>query len=176
MPAIIVLCVSTFLGIILSSIVNSVIDFYFYAVWAGSLFSLFCVFILNAYKVKKLQLRSVTQAYQGAIAFLLTFSFLSSVPLTIDRSLSVWMLSNINNTQIANMKITAPILQENSKAFFFGSDLEIQRRVAEQKRLGNVQVDTDGTIELSAKGKFQVLFNKLVGKLFFLNQRYPDGI
>jgi hypothetical protein len=170
-----VIFISSLVGVLISSFVNFFLDFYFYAVWVGSIFSVFSVIFFGSFVLRRIKLGKATQMYQGCIAFLLTFSFLSSVPLTIDRSLSVWILSYTSNAGAENTALTKAEIHDRSAKFFFGSNVETLRRLDEQERLGNILIGPNGSVQITSKGSFQAYINRIISKVFFLNSRYADG-
>ena len=107
-----------------------------------------------------------------AISFLMTFSFLSTIPLTIDRSYSVWLLKNVADAESSNKDLSYMALIEKSETFFSQSNGQLTRRIREQERIGNIKVASSGTIELSQRGRFVVKLNELIGIVFGLDPRY----
>ena len=100
-----------------------------------------------------------------ATLFLLTFG-----PLNVDRSFSVWMLRNVSEQD----GIPTPALKEQSSTFFNPSSGEIERRIDEQRNLGNVQIQDD-VVQLTSRGAILVRVNELMARFFGLNPNYALG-
>ena len=93
-----------------------------------------------------------------ATLFLLTFG-----PLNVDRSFSVWMLRNVSEQD----GIPTPALKEQASTFFNPSSGEIERRIDEQRNLGNVQIQDD-VVQLTSRGAILVRVNELMLSLIHI--------
>ena len=100
-----------------------------------------------------------------ATLFLLTFG-----PLNVDRSFSVWMLRNVSEQD----GIPTPALKEQASTFFNPSSGEIERRIDEQRNLGNVQIQDD-VVQLTSRGAILVRVNEVMARFFGLNPNYALG-
>ena len=100
-----------------------------------------------------------------ATLFLLTFG-----PLNVDRSFSVWMLRNVSEED----GIPTPELKEQASTFFSPSSGEIERRIDEQRNLGNVQIQDD-VVQLTSRGAILVRVNEVMARFFGLNPNYALG-
>jgi hypothetical protein len=107
------------------------------------------------------------------ISTLFSFSFLTTVPLNIDRSFSVWMLTNIDDAQNRGISVDSEHLNTIISDFFSPGGGEINRRVQEQISLGNLKVE-NGEIVLTSRGENQVKLNRFFAKLFFTNEKYTE--
>jgi hypothetical protein len=105
-----------------------------------------------------------------AVATLLTFSFLSAVPLNVDRSFSVWTINHMYNF---DKPIDKSDLLKKGENFFTVGNGEISRRLDEQVRLGNV-IEHKDKVELTKRGKLQAKLHTFIRKFFGLNMKYTS--
>jgi hypothetical protein len=128
---------------------------------------------MRTMKVSKEVMR-IVQVLFAISLFSTSFAFLSTVPLNIDRSLSVWMLAKIEESGSTTLKISD--LTERVKPFLEPNSGEINRRVEEQATLGYLEIVEDGTgIRITNRGKLQVMINKRIADIFDLNPKYANG-
>jgi hypothetical protein len=106
------------------------------------------------------------------IAGLFTFSFLSTIPLTIDRSYSVWLLKTVSQAEDRGDKLTETDLIEKSVDFFSEENGQLKRRILEQQKIGNIKAGSE--IQLTNKGKLITEINGIVGKIFRLDPKYSQ--
>tara|TARA_A100001015_G_C15041888_1_gene740300 strand:- start:2799 stop:3308 length:510 start_codon:yes stop_codon:yes gene_type:complete len=105
------------------------------------------VFLANLIKFNNLEINNSLLS-----SFLLMILFNSLVPTIVDRSISVAIISIIEENQTVNEKMIEESFQ---KKFFEGE--EINKRILEQEFSGNVQ-ENNNEFSLTARGK---LFYKL---------------
>jgi hypothetical protein len=98
----------------------------------------------------------------------MAFSFLSTIPLNVDRSFTVWTL---NQMSMEKTPISEIRLIEKSTMFFDVSNGEISRRIYEQVRLKNIE-KVSGGVQLTRRGKLQVIFHRVIQEIFNLNSKY----
>jgi hypothetical protein len=108
----------------------------------------------------------------AAAALSLSFNicFLVLLPVTVDRSVSVYLLSTIEQHQKGG--ITPSALEH---AFIDGYVVRmgaIDRRVDEQRRSGNITVAPDGKVKLTPQGQRFMDFSRLVARLFRTDPRF----
>jgi len=108
----------------------------------------------------------------AAAALSLSFNicFLVLLPVTVDRSVSVYLLSTIERRPM-----TAPELQ---RAFIDGYVVKmaaIDRRIDEQRKSGNIMVSPDGKVRLTKQGERFMTFSRVVARLFGTDQRFVNG-
>jgi len=147
-----------FLSIPISLLISSSVIFVFKGLQKGN----------RASKISVLSCFSVI-----VISTLFSFSFLTTVPLNIDRSFSVWMLTNIDHAQNRGTNVNSEYLNTKVSEFFGPSSGEIDRRIREQISLGNLKVLNE-KIVLTSRGENQVKLNRFFAKVFFTNQKYTE--
>ena len=108
----------------------------------------------------------------AAAALSLSFNicFLVLPPVTVDRSVSVYLLSTIEQRQMS-----APELQ---RAFIDGYVVKmgaIDRRIDEQRKSGNVTVSPDGKVRLTKQGERFLGLSRLIARLFGTDPRFVSG-
>jgi hypothetical protein len=114
--------------------------------------------------------------YMSSIAAVVSTQlfFLSFIPLTVDRSFSVWLLARLDGAELKT--VTVETLEKDAKEFFLANSVEINRRLDEQERLGNLDVyGGSRSISLTSRGKFQALINRIVCDFFGLQKKYANG-
>jgi hypothetical protein len=105
----------------------------------------------------------------AALSFSVNVCFLVLLPVTVDRSVTVYLLSTIEQQQAG---IDAQQLQ---RAFIEGYVLKlsaVDRRIDEQRRSGNIRVVPGGRIELTAQGRAFMRFSRVVARLFGTDPRF----
>ena len=108
----------------------------------------------------------------AAAALSLSFNicFLVLLPVTVDRSVSVYLLSTIERREMTPAEL--------QQAFIDGYVVRmgaIDRRIDEQRRSGNVTVSPDGKVRLTRQGERFMTFSRLVARLFGTDPRFVSG-
>ncbi|MGE5562871.1 MAG: hypothetical protein ACM3ZV_06115 [Bacillota bacterium] len=108
----------------------------------------------------------------AAAALSLSFNicFLVLLPVTVDRSVSVYLLSTIERRQAAGI---AP--SDLEQAFVDGYVVKmgaVDRRIDEQRRSGNITVGADGKVRLTRQGRRFMDLSRLVARLFGTDSRF----
>lgn len=115
---------------------------------------------------------SLTVAFlSGLLAACLSLLFLTTLPLNIDRSFSVWMLRQVEIQDSSTLPMHEDALQEGLSEFFAPNSGELNRRLGEQLSLGTIQREGDG-FHLTPRGKAITKFNTFISWAFDLNPRY----
>lgn len=99
----------------------------------------------------------------AALCLSFNICFLVLLPVTVDRSISVYLLSTIERQ---NDGIDPSALQ---RAFIDGYVVRmgaIDRRIGEQRKSGNVVVGADGKVRLTAQGHRFMTLSRIVARLF----------
>jgi hypothetical protein len=86
-------------------------------------------------------------------------------PVTIERSISVYILGSIYKKQT----MTAEDLEKALWKYFHEHRLVREKRINEQLVTGSIVVDNDGYIILTPRGRLIVKINALIGRLFNLD-------
>jgi hypothetical protein len=162
-------------GLILAAIMNRTIGFFFYCTFIGSIFSGFVAAVILTGNKKGNKLRSLRLQRDIVLTIILTillsFSFLATVPLNVDRSFSVWLLNQMSNNQTS---LTRVDLEVKAQDFFNAQNGEISRRVDEQIKLGTIKkVSQD--LRLTKRGIIQIEIHRLVAKFFGLTPKYTEN-
>jgi hypothetical protein len=115
-----------------------------------------------------------------AAALTLSFNlcFLVILPVTIDRSISVYLLSTIERHDKDG--IDASSLETMFLTGYVSGMGAINRRITEQSQSGNITVDQAGRIRLTAQGKRFMRLSRLVATTFatdprFVGSRAPEA-
>jgi hypothetical protein len=109
----------------------------------------------------------------AATALSLSFNlcFLVLLPVTVDRSVTVYLLSTIERER----GIKAPELE---RALIEGYVIRlgaVERRIDEQLKSGNVRVAPNGRIELTDRGRRFMTASRGIAKLFGTDQRFVNA-
>ena len=170
--------VSVLIGLVIARFLHMYVDTFFYICFIASLASLLTGLIYSKICQSKIKRwKSGTNSLEervtySIIAMLITFSFLSTVPLNIDRSFSVWMLNQISNQESLNKKTSVLSLKNQSAEFFSPDSGEIARRISEQIEIGNIVFITPNSVQLTSRGKLTTTLNHFISKFFLLNPKY----
>lgn len=169
--------ISVLLGIASAAAVNRVLDFFLLSMLLATIFGTVVFIVLSrslANGVQELEIRK--SFYMSSISAVVSTQlfFLSFIPLTVDRSFSVWLLARIGSAELNT--VTAETLERDTKEFFLANSVEINRRLAEQERLGNLDVYGGSLpVSITNRGKFQTLINRVVCYFFGLQGKYANG-
>lgn len=111
----------------------------------------------------------------AAAALSLSFNicFLVLLPVTVDRSVSVYLLSTIESGR--NSGITSAELQRSFVDGYVVRMGAIDRRIDEQRTSGNVTVDAGGKVHLTTQGEHFMSFSRLIARLFGTDPRFVTG-
>ena len=164
--------VSAMSGICITAVLQRLNHVFFYNVFIGSIFSGVVSFFLFKITKRKYYIEGIVRPYAIIISVLVSFSFLSTIPLTIDRSYSVWLLKHVAEAEYAGKIIGRETLVGDSTDFFSAENGQLDRRIDEQVRIGNLQMVGVSTIQLSSKGLLFAKINNLIGIIFGLEPRY----
>lgn len=111
----------------------------------------------------------------AAAALSLSFNicFLVLLPVTVDRSVSVYLLSTIEQHQDSG--IDATHLQRSFIDGYVVKMGAIDRRIDEQKRSHNVTVGPDGKVRLTPQGRRFMALSRVVARVFGTDPRFVGG-
>lgn len=108
----------------------------------------------------------------AAVSFSLNVCFLVLLPVTVDRSVTVYLLSTIERQQDG----MAPSALQQAFVGGYVEDMHaIGRRIDEQRRSGNVSVGSDGKVRLTAQGRRFMSFSRTIAWLFRTDPRFVAG-
>ncbi len=111
-------------------------------------------------------------AFAATMASLaLSVCFLIVVPVSLDRSVSVFLLGTMDR---ADRPVTRAELQDALIRTYIKAYGAVDRRVQEQALSGNVAVAKDGTLTLTPQGRAFLRLSRLLGPTFRLNMEYLD--
>jgi hypothetical protein len=94
------------------------------------------------------------------------------VPLTIDRSYSVWLLKHASELSANGEPLTTTSLTNDSIEFFGPANGQLDRRINEQLRLGNLLEVEQDKLQISKKGFLIAKMNSFIGRVFDLQPQY----
>jgi len=162
-------------GLTIAALLNRVIDFFFLCVFAGAFASGVLVSVLEFRNRKKglisdsdRSLVKIISVLVVSLTTVVTFAILAILPLNVDRSFSVWALNEME--LIGKPQLRDDLILESAK-FFSPNSGEISRRIDEQIRLRNIEIQ-DGMLQLSARGKLQVEIHRVLRHIFGLKMNY----
>ena len=112
------------------------------------------------------------------LAFTLHFSlniiFFTHVPVTADRSVTIFLLGYMNNHSVNDTSITKDQLEKYFIDTYVNEYGAINRRMDEQIVTGTVEKTPDGGYRLTPKGKLLVKFNRWMGRYYGLDEKFID--
>ena len=111
----------------------------------------------------------------AAAALSLSFNicFLVLLPVTVDRSVSVYLLSTIEQREDSG--VTSAQLQKSFVDGYVVRMGAIDRRIDEQRKSGNVSVDAGGMVHLTKQGEHFMSLSRMVSRLFGTDPRFVSG-
>ncbi len=108
-----------------------------------------------------------------AISLSFNICFLVLLPVTVDRSVSVYLLANI-----ASERGTGILPADLERQFIDGYVVKmgaINRRIDEQKTSGNIEMGVDGKVHLTAQGRHFMALSHLISRIFHTDPRFVDA-
>lgn len=105
----------------------------------------------------------------AAVSLSLNLCFLVLLPVTVDRSVTVYLLSRVEQEPSG---IAPPLLERVFIDGYVRDMHAIDRRIDEQRRSGNISVGTDGKIRLTAQGRRFITLSRTVARLFGTDPRF----
>jgi hypothetical protein len=166
------IAISLLTGIFFAALCQRFNNMFFYNVFIGTFISGICSILIFRLSKNNLRLEKTFRPFVVIISILLTFIFLTTIPLTIDRSYSVWLLKHVAESNAFGKKIDEVSLINDSVQFFSPSNGQLIRRIDEQKRIGNFRIGDGGRIEITKKGKLIAIFDNLIRIIFGLEPKY----
>ena len=125
--------------------------------------------VAGCYGLKRSRLGTVRDGFAAACLSLgLNLAFLVLVPVTVDRSVSVFMLAYMDAH--AGEQLAAPTIEAAFDRIYVRQLHAIDRRLAEQIRSGNVEA-VDGAYQISARGRSFIASAQLIAWLFDTDPR-----
>ena len=170
--ALLIIFFAVTIGLLLTCLMQQLQQLFFYNLFIGTLASFFSTNFLLRRIRKGIQFDKLNKLLIGLVAGLVTFSFLATVPLTIDRSYSVWILKSIYISERNSEMVTSKQIESKSIAFFSPNNGQLTRRIAEQKKIGNIEVINSNELSLTDRGRLITQLNALVGWIFGLDPDY----
>lgn len=110
----------------------------------------------------------------AALSFSANLSFLIVIPVTIDRSISVFLLAGIEAETAQGRAVTPERLQSLFVDRYVVGMRQIDRRIDEQSRSGNIVVE-QGEIHLTPRGQDFVGFARMVAEFWGTDPRFVSG-
>lgn len=105
--------------------------------------------------------------------FSVSACFLVLFPVTIDRSVSVYLLATIDRQ--GPKGISSAQLETAFVSGYVRDMRAIDRRIAEQRLSGNVVQDLQGTVRLTAQGRRFVALSRSAAHLLGTDRRFVEG-
>jgi hypothetical protein len=164
-------------GMISAAILQRIIGFFFVVIWVATLVGAIVFAFLSRrvfQQILDFQVKQVARISSLIAVVALQLFFLATIPLTVDRSYSVWLLARSEISESKDVSLAK--LSVDTQAFFFGSGSELKKRMDEQVHLGNLNWNSDyKSVSLTKRGEFQVTINRWVANFFALNPKYSSG-
>lgn len=140
---------------------------FYNGVFATFLSSALCLLFLFFKKLRSFGISEFISIVVSSAS--VSISFFVIVPVTFDRSVSVFLLNKIIEKTDPNTGNSAMSVEELSRVFvgeYVYQNGAIQRRMFEQKSSGNVQVSQDGFIAITERGRWFLNFGRAVSSLY----------
>ncbi len=110
----------------------------------------------------------------ATLSFSINLSFLIVIPVTIDRSISVFLLAGIETENKQGRAVTPEKLESLFVDRYVVDMQQIDRRIDEQSRSGNIVVKR-GEIYLTRRGQDFVGFARLIAKIWGTDPQFVSG-
>ncbi len=106
------------------------------------------------------------------VASLTFYSFLITVPTLLDRSISIFLLAELQADPDQTM--TQGALNDAFLDGYVNGSFQVQKRITEQISIGNFQLTQSGDIELTRRGELVALLNRFLATVFKVDPRYTS--
>lgn len=156
-------------GIISVAILNRMFHNFLAVSFIGSIFTLLTHYLIGKSFMNFPSIWFLLQ--QGLLISVLLFLMFFSLPLNIDRSISVWLLAKTYDER----SISETQYYQYAREFFTNNHDEIDRRISEQMSIGNLVKGKDETYFLTSTGKKTVILFRFIANLFGLHSKYAFG-
>lgn len=127
------------------------------------------VLVMAAMAPRRWRFDPATIVAAGALSLSFNICFLIVLPVTLDRSISVFMLSEIEqhqNEALDDRRITEIFVRK-----YVGDMRQMDRRIAEQTASGNITT-VDGNIRLTEQGRRFLALSRALARLFGTDPRF----
>lgn len=127
------------------------------------------ILVMAAMTLRRWRFDPATIIAAGALSLSFNICFLIVLPVTLDRSISVFMLSQIERHQdeaLDDRRITEIFVRE-----YVGDMRQMDRRIAEQTASGNIET-IDGNIRLTEQGRRFLALSRTLARLFGTDPRF----
>ena len=108
----------------------------------------------------------------ASLGLTLCIVFLVILPVTVDRSVSVFLLSYLQNSE--GESAAKDQLSRALREVYVDTYDAAGRRMEEQKQIGNVKEMVPGQFNLTARGTLFVRLSRAISSFFRLDQRYVN--
>lgn len=105
----------------------------------------------------------------GCISFAINMSFLIVVPVTLDRSVSVFLLADMYNR---GGVVSSEQLKNDFIQIYVEQYKAIDRRLEEQVKSGNVAVTQNGNYELTTRGSNFIEFSRILASAMNIGDKF----
>lgn len=109
----------------------------------------------------------------AAVSFSLNICFLVLLPVTVDRSVTVSLLSTVESRQPAG--ISPDTLERSFVPNYVVRLRAVPRRIDEQVKSGNLEVGSDGKLRLTRQGEEFMRLARTVARLFGTDPRFVNA-
>jgi hypothetical protein len=106
----------------------------------------------------------------AALSLSANVCFLVLLPVTVDRSVTVYLLSTIEQEQQTGINASG-LEQRFINGYVVGMGA-IDRRLDEQRKSGNVTISSDGKVRLTKQGERFMDFSRVIARLFGTDPRF----
>jgi hypothetical protein len=162
----------------MAAVLQRIFDFFFLVIWPASMLGIFSFWIVSRKRLNAIEasdIRKILKFFSYLSVVSVQLLFLTFIPLTIDRSFSVWLLSRSANPESQSRSIAE--YESDINDFFLKDRAELTRRLEEQVKLGNLKrVEKTQGFKLTKRGEHQVAINLLTARIFGLSNKYTDGV
>lgn len=131
--------------------------------------ALSAVLVMAAMALRRQRFDLATIVAAGALSLSFNICFLIVLPVTLDRSISVFMLAQIEQHQdeaLDSRRITDIFVRK-----YVGDMRQMDRRIAEQTASGNI-VTVDGHVRLTDQGHRFLALSRTLARLFGTDPRF----
>ena len=153
----------------------NVTGIYFYDGIVRLVIIMVMMLLCECFIYKKISMDYKDVALSVCVFALLNMLWLSLCVVSLDRSLSVFLLTYMQASQSVTQEgMTEEEINEVFEDVFVNQYGMLERRFDEQIASGNIVYNEDGNYEITKRGEFVVSVFKTVGKLYNVDERFIE--
>lgn len=128
------------------------------------------IFIISKHRLGMYE--SVVRTLTTLLACLTFYSFLITIPTLLDRSISIFLLAELDSDQ--DQVMTTDHLSQAFMEGYVDGVFQVEKRIAEQVSIGNFERTAVNEVRLTRRGEIVASVNRFLANIFRVDSRYTN--